>query len=185
MALASCLPLVCIRGCHSPILCKLAIWLTSLAASAGSSLVPSSPSTSSATTSLEAPILKRTSSVPTPIVLIPRVSALYIQNVDFLLTRRLATELKYMQTKAGSKLITSGWWGMSRHINYLGDWLMSLSWSLPCGFATPIPYFYPIYFGILLLHRERRDDHKCRTKYGEDWERYCKQVKYRIIPGIY
>ncbi|CAO0797012.1 unnamed protein product [Mucor circinelloides] len=94
-------------------------------------------------------------------------------------------KLKYMQTKAGSKLITSGWWGMSRHINYLGDWLMSLSWSLPCGFATPIPYFYPIYFGILLLHRERRDDHKCRTKYGEDWERYCKQVKYRIIPGIY
>lgn len=74
---------------------------------------------------------------------------------------------------------------MSRHINYLGDWLMSLSWSLPCGFATPIPYFYPVYFGILLLHRERRDDHKCRTKYGEDWKKYCEQVKYRIIPGIY
>ncbi|CAO3608486.1 unnamed protein product [Mucor hiemalis] len=94
-------------------------------------------------------------------------------------------KLKYMETKAGSRLITSGWWGMSRHINYLGDWLMSLSWSLPCGFATPIPYFYPIYFGILLLHRERRDDHKCRTKYGADWEKYCKTVKYRIIPGIY
>jgi protein-S-isoprenylcysteine O-methyltransferase Ste14 len=60
---------------------------------------------------------------------------------------------------------------------------MALSWCLPCGFATPIPYFYPIYFGILLLHRERRDDHKCRTKYGEDWEKYCKIVKYRIIPG--
>ncbi|KAI7906769.1 ergosterol biosynthesis ERG4/ERG24 [Cokeromyces recurvatus] len=92
-------------------------------------------------------------------------------------------KLKYLQTKAGSKLITSGWWGISRHINYFGDWLMSLSWSLPCGFATPIPYFYPIYFAILLLHRERRDDHKCRTKYGEDWEKYCKIVKYRIIPG--
>ncbi|KAI9471983.1 MAG: ergosterol biosynthesis ERG4/ERG24 [Benjaminiella poitrasii] len=94
-------------------------------------------------------------------------------------------KLKYLQTKAGSKLITSGWWGVSRHINYLGDWLMSLSWSLPCGFASPIPYFYPIYFAILLLHRERRDDHKCRVKYGEDWEKYCEIVKYRIIPGIY
>ncbi|GAA5804234.1 hypothetical protein HPULCUR_009721 [Helicostylum pulchrum] len=94
-------------------------------------------------------------------------------------------KLKYLQTKVGSRLITSGWWGMSRHINYLGDWMMSLSWSLPCGFATPIPYFYPVYFGILLLHRERRDDHKCRTKYGEDWEKYCKIVKYRIIPGVY
>lgn len=92
-------------------------------------------------------------------------------------------QLKYLQTKVGSKLITSGWWGMSRHINYLGDWLMAFSWSLPCGFASPIPYFYPVYFGILLLHRERRDDHKCRTKYGKDWETYCKTVKYRIIPG--
>ncbi|KAI9305365.1 ergosterol biosynthesis ERG4/ERG24 [Cunninghamella echinulata] len=94
-------------------------------------------------------------------------------------------DLKYITTKTGSKLITSSWWGLSRHINYLGDWLMSLSWSLPCGFGSVVPYFYPIYFAILLLHRERRDDHKCRTKYGEDWERYCKTVKYRIIPGIY
>ncbi|KAI8382992.1 ergosterol biosynthesis ERG4/ERG24 [Blakeslea trispora] len=96
-----------------------------------------------------------------------------------------AKKLKYIETKSGSKLIISGWWGVSRHINYLGDWLMSLSWSLPCGFGSVIPYFYPIYFGILLLHRERRDDDKCRNKYGEDWDEYCKIVKYRIIPGIY
>ncbi|KAG0746996.1 hypothetical protein G6F57_000432 [Rhizopus arrhizus] len=94
-------------------------------------------------------------------------------------------KLKYIKTETGSKLIISGWWGMSRHINYLGDWLMALSWSLPCGFGSIIPYFYPVYFAILLLHRERRDDHKCRTKYGKDWEKYCKTVKYRIIPGIY
>ncbi|KAI9020876.1 ergosterol biosynthesis ERG4/ERG24 [Phycomyces nitens] len=93
--------------------------------------------------------------------------------------------LKFIETKTGSRLITSGWWGMSRHINYLGDWLMALSWCLPCCFGSPIPYFYALYFGILLLHRERRDDHKCRTKYGEDWDKYCSIVKYRIIPGVY
>ncbi|KAL0095569.1 lamin-B receptor-like protein [Phycomyces blakesleeanus] len=93
--------------------------------------------------------------------------------------------LKFIETKSGSRLITSGWWGMSRHINYLGDWLMALSWCLPCCFGSPIPYFYAFYFGILLLHRERRDDHKCRTKYGEDWDKYCSIVKYRIIPGVY
>lgn len=60
---------------------------------------------------------------------------------------------------------------------------MALSWSLPCGFGSIVPYFYPIYFGILLLHRERRDNHKCKTKYGKDWEKYCEIVKYRIIPG--
>ncbi|KAI8089689.1 ergosterol biosynthesis ERG4/ERG24 [Halteromyces radiatus] len=94
-------------------------------------------------------------------------------------------DLKYITTSKGSKLIISSWWGLARHINYLGDWLMALSWCLPCGFGSIVPYFYPIYFAILLLHRERRDDHKCRTKYGKDWEKYCSIVKYRIIPGIY
>ncbi|KAI8390807.1 ergosterol biosynthesis ERG4/ERG24 [Radiomyces spectabilis] len=93
--------------------------------------------------------------------------------------------LSYIETQAGTRLLTSGWWGKARHINYLGDWLMSVAWCLPCGFKSIIPYFYCIYFAILLIHRERRDDEKCRKKYGEDWETYCNKVKYRIIPGVY
>ncbi|KAG0262016.1 erg24, C-14 sterol reductase [Mortierella polycephala] len=81
--------------------------------------------------------------------------------------------LKYLETGAGSKLLINGWWGTARHINYMGDWMMALAWSLPCGFNTPIPYYYPIYFAILLIHREIRDEHNCRKKYGKDWERYC------------
>ena len=30
-----------------------------------------------------------------------------------------ATDLTYMETKRGTKLLTSGWWGRSRHPNYL------------------------------------------------------------------
>jgi delta14-sterol reductase len=30
-----------------------------------------------------------------------------------------------MDTKRGTRLLTSGWWGFSRHPNYLGDWLMA------------------------------------------------------------
>ncbi|KAJ3316545.1 erg24, C-14 sterol reductase, partial [Gonapodya sp. JEL0774] len=82
--------------------------------------------------------------------------------------------LKYITTKMGNKLITSGWWGMARHINYLGDWLMAWAWCLPTGFATPITYFYVIYFGILLVHRDTRDYEKCSKKYGSDWDKYCK-----------
>ncbi|ORY95830.1 ergosterol biosynthesis ERG4/ERG24 [Syncephalastrum racemosum] len=93
--------------------------------------------------------------------------------------------LKYLKTERGTKLIISSWWGISRHINYLGDWLMALSWCLPCGFGSAVPYFYAIYFAILLIHRERRDDYSCRIKYGKDWDKYCSIVKYRIIPGIY
>jgi hypothetical protein len=92
---------------------------------------------------------------------------------------------EYLETQAGSKLLVSGFWGWSRHFNYVGDILMAVSWSLPCLFDSLVPWFYPIYFTILLLHRERRDHRLCSAKYGADWDRYCKKVPYRIVPGIY
>lgn len=121
--------------------------------------------------------------------------------------------LETMTTESGSKLLVSGWWGRARHINYFGDWIMSFSYSLPTGVAgyiihsyqNPVTgsvtrevkqgdargwgmiftYFYILYFGVLLVHREMRDEEKCQKKYGKDWERYCKRVRWRIIPGIY
>jgi len=53
------------------------------------------------------------------------------------------------------------------------------------GWGMLITYFYILYFAILLIHRERRDDEKCHRKYGKDWEEYRKIVRSRIIPGIY
>jgi len=94
------------------------------------------------------------------------------------------SHLKYMQTKRGSKLLVSGWWGMARKINYTGDWIMGLSWCLVCGFDSIVPYYYAIYFAILLTHRSIRDDHICHAKYGNDWIEYKKKVPYRFIPGL-
>jgi Delta14-sterol reductase len=120
------------------------------------------------------------------------------------------SHLKYIETATGSRLLISGWWGMARHINYLGDWFMSWSYCLPTllagykltpsvmypgtrllttdgmkGTAIPVTYFYMLYFFILLVHRQMRDEEKCRRKYGKDWEEYCRLVKYKIIPGVY
>ncbi|EYE98196.1 Delta(14)-sterol reductase [Aspergillus ruber CBS 135680] len=126
--------------------------------------------------------------------------------------------LSYIQTKRGTNLLTAGWWGISRHINYLGDWLQSFPFCLATGLAgyAIIPaghavapeafqmldgrqvvqgpargwgvlftYLYAVYFAVLLIHREKRDDALCSEKYGSDWQRYRKIVRWRIVPGVY
>jgi delta14-sterol reductase len=92
---------------------------------------------------------------------------------------------EYIKTSRGSLLLVSGWWGIARHINYLGDLMMGLAWCLTCGFHNLLPYFYIIYFTILLVHRERRDHEMCASKYGSDWDAYCERVRYRILPSVY
>ncbi|XP_074272847.1 delta(14)-sterol reductase [Silene latifolia] len=85
----------------------------------------------------------------------------------------------------GGKLLASGYWGIARHCNYLGDLLLALSFSLPCGISSPVPYFYPIYLLILLIWRERRDEARCAEKYKDIWAEYCKVVPWRILPYVY
>lgn len=95
------------------------------------------------------------------------------------------SHLETLWTLRGTKLIVSGWWGFCRHPNYLGDLMMGLAWSLPCGFSHVLPYFYFVYFTVLLLHRQLRDEAHCRKKYGSDWDRFCEKVKWRLVPGLY
>jgi 7-dehydrocholesterol reductase len=83
-----------------------------------------------------------------------------------------------------SLLLCSGYWGVSRHFNYLSDLFICLSFSLPCRSAV-LPYFYLVYMFALLLHRSIRDDRKCRAKYGEDWDKYCERVPYVLVPYVY
>jgi delta14-sterol reductase len=48
-----------------------------------------------------------------------------------------------------------------------------------------LPYFYILYFTMLLVHREARDEQQCLQKYGRAWHEYCRRVPYRILPYLY
>jgi len=87
--------------------------------------------------------------------------------------------------KKRSKLLISGFWGISRHMNYVFELMLALSWSLPARHYGPVPFFYVIFLAILLIHRTFRDEEKCSAKYGKGWEKYCQMVPYRMIPYIF
>ncbi|XP_054762687.2 7-dehydrocholesterol reductase-like [Lytechinus pictus] len=84
-----------------------------------------------------------------------------------------------------SKLLLSGWWGVTRHMNYTGDLMQAAAWCLSCGVGHIFPYYYLVFMTILLIHRCRRDEDRCHAKYGKSWELYMKKVPCRLIPYIY
>jgi protein-S-isoprenylcysteine O-methyltransferase Ste14 len=83
-------------------------------------------------------------------------------------------------------ILTGGFWGLSRHINYLGEILMATGLALSLGYPGALgPWLYPLYYMALLIPRQLDDDRRCAEKYGPLWEEYRQRVPYRIIPWVY
>ena len=83
-------------------------------------------------------------------------------------------------------LLCNGFWGISRHVNYLGEILMALGITFALGWPLALAaWLYPLYYVALLFPRERDDERRCAAKYGELWKEYERRVPRRIIPGLY
>ena len=77
-------------------------------------------------------------------------------------------------------------WGVSRHLNYLGEGFISLSMALSFGhFGNPWAWIYFVFVVTIFTFRQRDDERHCAEKYGEKWAEYRARVKYRIFPGFY
>jgi delta14-sterol reductase len=83
------------------------------------------------------------------------------------------------------RVLTSGFWGIGRKLNYSGEIMLYTSWALLSGFVSPVPFLLPVWLFCLLTHRAWRDEQKCREKYGPLWEAYCKKATFRMIPIFY
>ena len=83
-------------------------------------------------------------------------------------------------------LLVNGFWGASRHINYLGEVIQAIAIALAPGyFGIWMVWLYPLYYVALFIGRQADDDKVCRAKYGALWDEYTAKVKYKIVPGLY
>ena len=85
-----------------------------------------------------------------------------------------------------ARLLCSGFWGVARHVNYLGEVLISLGLALAPGHLTSAwPWLYAAFMIPFMLIRERADERRCADKYGALWDQYRARVRYRIVPRLY
>ncbi|KAI9708823.1 MAG: C-24(28) sterol reductase [Bogoriella megaspora] len=89
---------------------------------------------------------------------------------------------KTIKTETGDDLLCDGWYGLARKIHYTCDSYFAFTWGLITGFYSPFPWFYPVFFLAMIVHRATRDIQRCRIKYGDAWDEYTKQVPYLFIP---
>ena len=94
----------------------------------------------------------------------------------------LQEPIPFLKTPKGN-LLVGGWYAFGRKLQYTGDILMAASWGLVCGFNSAMPYFYLMFFLCMINHRQARDEHRCREKYGEFWTTYTKLVPNVFVPG--
>lgn len=85
----------------------------------------------------------------------------------------------------GGRLLVSGFWGIGRKLNYTGELLMYVAWTLPCGVGSVVPFLPALWLAVFFPHRAWRDDRRCREKYGALWVAYCERVPFRMIPFVF
>lgn len=95
-----------------------------------------------------------------------------------------ATYIDAQGKQRNSVLLASGFWSLSRHMNYVFEVLSMFSLSVPAGTESLLPHGAAIFVTGLVVHRIFRDDEKCSKKYKQHWKEYCSMVKYRLIPFI-
>ncbi|KXJ87575.1 ergosterol biosynthesis ERG4/ERG24 family protein [Microdochium bolleyi] len=97
---------------------------------------------------------------------------------------RVIRNPRVITSDKGDTIMVDGWFGIVRKPHYPCDVFFAVSWGLITGFESPFPWFYSVFFCIMITHRTWRDIVKCRNKYGKAWEQYEKEVPYLFIPYI-
>ncbi|KAI0997676.1 Delta(24(24(1)))-sterol reductase [Podosphaera aphanis] len=92
---------------------------------------------------------------------------------------------RIIKTTTGDSILADGWYGYARKIHYTCDLYFALSWALVTGFNSPFPWFYPLFFAGMIVHRTMRDTQRCEAKYGKSWTEYEKMVPWLFIPYLY
>jgi protein-S-isoprenylcysteine O-methyltransferase Ste14 len=101
----------------------------------------------------------------------------------------LAAELQRTAFKSKKenegKVCKTGFWGITRHINYTANVLFGFAYGLATGGPVYGIATGAFYLSNFVLNAIPGIEEYCRGKYGEQWAEYEKEVPWQLFPGIY
>jgi protein-S-isoprenylcysteine O-methyltransferase Ste14 len=101
----------------------------------------------------------------------------------------LAAEIQRAAFKANKKnegkICKTGFWGVTRHINYTANVMFGFGYGLATGGPLYSVATAGMYVSNFVSNAMPGIEEYCRGKYGEQWAEYEKEVPWQLFPGIY
>jgi len=133
-------------------------------------------------------LLRATSAPLESTLALPEVLVGGILYVTGILTE-LVSEVQRKQFKADpknkGKPYTGGLWSLARHINYGGYTVWRGGYALVGGGWIMGAVVGAFFFADFARRGVPTLNAYCEERYGEDWAKFKRQTKYRLIPGVY
>ena len=83
----------------------------------------------------------------------------------------------------GHTLLTTGIYRIIRHPSYLGLLLGSFGWAL--GFRSALGLLIAAFIIPPLLARIKSEEAMLRSEFGAEYEAFCAQTPWRLVPGLF
>jgi protein-S-isoprenylcysteine O-methyltransferase Ste14 len=122
------------------------------------------------------------SSVPVPLVLAANAVVALGYLLVFFVFRENSYTSRIVDVEAGQRVITTGPYARIRHPMYLGVTLMFLATPLALGCWVAVPVF--LFLPLFLVFRIRNEE-EVLVRDLPGYAEYCREVRYRLIPGIW
>ena len=112
-------------------------------------------------------------------------AALYVSSVLLEFAAEMQRVAFKRDPKNKGKPCTTGFWGITRHINYTANVLFGFAYGLAAGGPVYACLTGGMYLTNFLTNAMPSLEEYCRGRYGKEWERYEREVPYQLIPGVY
>jgi steroid 5-alpha reductase family enzyme len=87
------------------------------------------------------------------------------------------------EARNAGKLFAKGLWRLARHINYGGEILSFVGMAMVCGTWN---LWIPLCMGLgMCLFSVPELDHYLAVRYGPQWDRYVRQVRWNVAPYVW